>query len=188
MRISTTLIMALLALGAMLFSPLALGATRTASLSPEIQARHHYQDGEEHYRHGRFAQALEAFAEAYQDKALPTLLFNMGQCHMELENFGEAIVFFEGYLRDKPQAKNRALAEERVREARLALSMRTIPSQGHATAATTQPPAPFYRQQWFWGVVAGSVAAAAGTAAVLHWQYGGEARPPAGSLGTADRR
>jgi tetratricopeptide (TPR) repeat protein len=84
-------------------------------------AKRMFRKAQTHYKLGRFQDALDAYSKAYELKPLAPFLFNIGQCHMELDQYDKAIFFFEGFLREAPQSRNRALAEERLAEARAAL-------------------------------------------------------------------
>lgn len=85
------------------------------------QAREHASQARVHYQLGRFEQALEEYAAAYELDPVPALLYNMGQCHRQLDNFERAIFFYEGYLRGSPDARNRSLVEDLIIECRAAL-------------------------------------------------------------------
>jgi tetratricopeptide (TPR) repeat protein len=86
------------------------------------------------YRLARFPEALARYTRAYELYPVPALLFNIGQCHRNLKDYGKAIFFFEGYLRDAPTATNRALVEDLIRESRAELAK--VPP-----AAPVEPPA-----------------------------------------------
>lgn len=96
---------------------LALGAPDAS----ELEARRLYAEGERQFKLGAFEGALASFTAAYEKKALPGFLFNLGQCHRMLKQHERAVFFFEGYLRDKPEAKNRAIVEGLIAEERVAL-------------------------------------------------------------------
>lgn len=86
------------------------------------KAKRLFKAGQTHYKLGEFAEALEKYSAAYQEKEIPAFLFNIGQCHMELKNFERAIFFLEGFLREsKPSAQNEVV-EERLVEARAAFA------------------------------------------------------------------
>jgi tetratricopeptide (TPR) repeat protein len=67
---------------------------------------------------GRFQEALEGYSMAYEAKALPAMLFNIGQCHFELGSYERAIFFYEQFLRGDVDAKKRTLANKRLQEAK----------------------------------------------------------------------
>ena len=156
-----------------------------------VEAARHYQDG-------RFVQALDAYRRAYDVAPVPELLFNIGQCHFQLKSYEWAIFFYQGYLTDRPRARNRALVESLITESRRHLRGRTASpiftrvaagGTGGATvsAARAEPASPaIYRRWWFWTAIGVAAAAAGGTAYYLH-DSGGRALPDR-SLGTVDAR
>src|SRR5215213_9543292 len=85
---------------------------------PKQQAKKLFDEATEHYKVGRFAVALEGYEAAYALFKAPAFLFNIAQCHFQLENWDRAAFFFEGYLREQPNATNRALVEDLIRDAR----------------------------------------------------------------------
>ncbi|HEY8142481.1 MAG TPA: hypothetical protein VIG06_07420, partial [Kofleriaceae bacterium] len=58
----------------------------------------------QHYKDGRFMQALDSYRRAYDVAPVPELLFNIGQCHFQLKSYEWAIFFYQGYLTDRPRA------------------------------------------------------------------------------------
>lgn len=82
------------------------------------KAKQLFKAGETDFTLGRFQSALDNYSKAYEAKPLPAFLFNIGQCHMELENYERAIFFYEQYLRGDVDAKKRALVNKRLELAR----------------------------------------------------------------------
>lgn len=68
------------------------------------------------YKLGHFQEALEDFSMAYGEFSAPLLLFNIGQCYREIGNYERAVFFLQGYLREIPRARNRALVEDLIAE------------------------------------------------------------------------
>jgi tetratricopeptide (TPR) repeat protein len=92
------------------------------------------------YNVGHFEQALDLYSRAYQALPTPALLFDIGQCHRMLGNGERAIFFFQGYLRDKPDAPNRALVEQLLADLQRQLdSQRAAHAQDQAPAGTPSP-------------------------------------------------
>ena len=87
------------------------------------------------YQLGRFVEANEAYERSYLLVPTPGLLFNLGQCQMALENYPRAIFFFEGYLRDKPDAPNLALVRDLIAEARRAIRAKEAKQREDEAAA-----------------------------------------------------
>ena len=139
-------------------------------------------------------------------------MFNIAQCHFQLQHWDRAIFFFEGYLRELPGASNRALVDDLINEARqrgesqrkaerdrLERERLELERKDKDRAAAERarlalrlepvaaaPGRPIYKKWWFWSLVGGAVAGIAVTAAAS----GGDSRTvlPEGSLGTWDRR
>lgn len=79
-------------------------------------ARGHYQRGKTHYQLAEYKEALEAFRAAYRLKQDPVFLFNIAQCHRQLDQHAEALKLYGAYLRESPNAVNRAEVEKRMAE------------------------------------------------------------------------
>jgi tetratricopeptide (TPR) repeat protein len=96
-----------------------------------------------HYQLGRFSQAADAYAHSYELVPTAGLLFNLGQCQMMLKDYAKAIFFFEGYLRDKADAPNAALARDLITEAkRDQAAEQALKDQAEAEARAAAKPAP----------------------------------------------
>jgi tetratricopeptide (TPR) repeat protein len=174
------------------------------------EARRLSQQATADYKLGHFAEALAGYAAAYELFRAPQFLFNLAQCHFQLEQWDRAVFFFEGYLRELPAAANRALVEDLMREARerraehqataqrkldlekqrLDLERREAERAAAQRAAgpaiEAAPPRPLYKQWWFWTGVGAVVVGAVATTVVL--SSGSETVLPEGSLGTWDER
>ncbi len=100
------------------------------------------------YNGGDFEKALADVKRAYDLEPAPGLLYNLGQCHRALHHWEQAEFFFQGYLREKPNAPNRvavrALVEqmEKNRLDELAERKASPPPEVVAPSAATPPPAP----------------------------------------------
>jgi tetratricopeptide (TPR) repeat protein len=85
------------------------------------------------YNVGRFEQALDLYTKAYEHYPKAALLFDLGQCHRQLGHYERALFFFHGYLREQPNAPNRALAEKLMED-----SQRQLDAQRATEAAEAQ--------------------------------------------------
>lgn len=85
-------------------------------------AKKHFKIAEQHHKLGRFKDALREYSKAYELAPLAGFLFNIGQCHRLLGNYERAIFFYEGYLREKPGAKNRKAVLKLIRESKKELN------------------------------------------------------------------
>lgn len=129
-----------LALALSILEPALATAEETAPATPGEQAREHARQGRLHYQLGRFDQALEEYAAAYELDPVPALLFNIGQCHRQLGNHERAIFFYEGFLRDSPDAPNRATVESLLEESRAELARQRAADDAAPPAATDGGP------------------------------------------------
>jgi tetratricopeptide (TPR) repeat protein len=193
-----------------------IGAPASAQpADPAVEkARVLFEDGTAAYTLGDFKKALVDYEAAYKLYPAPQFLFNIAQCHFQLQNWERAIFFFEGYLREVPDASNRSLVDELITEARQRdaarrdAEKRTLDLERErfelerrekarlareadtraklAVQARVEEPAPVYKKWWFWTAVGGVAAAATITAIAVS----GDTTTvlPSGSLGTWDRR
>ncbi|MSP61949.1 MAG: tetratricopeptide repeat protein [Myxococcales bacterium] len=75
------------------------------------KARAHYTAATRYYNVGDFRQALESFKQAYIARADAVFLFNMGQCYRQMGEPEGAVRQYRAYLRESPEAPNRAAVE-----------------------------------------------------------------------------
>jgi tetratricopeptide (TPR) repeat protein len=79
-------------------------------------ARAAAERGRREYNLGHWQQSIDGFEKAYQLSGDATLLFNLGLAHTQLGHIGEALRFYRTYLREKPDAPNRDIAEKQIKE------------------------------------------------------------------------
>jgi tetratricopeptide (TPR) repeat protein len=106
----------------------------TAAADKE-KAREYYRRAIQHYNLAEYSEALEQFKSAYREVEDPTLLFNIGQCHRQLDDKKQAVRFFRSYLRELPDAPN----HEEVRQLIAGLES-AIAAQEPPKPAETPPP------------------------------------------------
>ncbi len=158
------------------------------------QARVHFQRGKTAFESGKFEVALWEYEKAYELAPLPGFLFNIGQCHRNLDHHQKAISFFRLYLSKKPNASNRRAVEALINELQekveandeppitnpmtktnkeknktLGVKPKETPnpvvfSLPTPIARRTVGTTPFYKKWWFWTSVA--VAVGGGAAGV----------------------
>jgi tetratricopeptide (TPR) repeat protein len=106
----------------LVLAPLLLAAPRAArAATPLEEARALTSQATVEYNVGRFQQALELYTKAYERLPKPALLFNIGQCHRLLGHYEQALFFYHGFLRERPDAPNRSLVEQHIDESQKAL-------------------------------------------------------------------
>lgn len=174
----------------------------------KARARQHYKNGKAAFELGKFGKALKQYEKAYQILPLPGFLFNIGQCHRNLNLYEKAIFSFRLYLRKKPNATNRSAVETLIEDLEVkAEEERKRKEKERATKIPhykpepkpefivqppprhppprPPPPKPFYKQWWFWVPVA-AVAVAGGAVGTYFAVRPQEASMPSSSLGVWD--
>src|SRR5579871_925298 len=107
--------MRLLALQAVVCLALA-GVARADEASDKAQVKKLYEAATSHYNLGEFQEALDAYKEAYRIRADPVFLYNLGQCYRQLNKPADAAREYRAYLREQPEAKNRAAVEKLIKD------------------------------------------------------------------------
>ncbi len=79
-------------------------------------ARAHSQEGDAYYKLEKYANAIAEYEQAYLAKPDPSFLYNIAQCHRLMGQGAEAIKFYRQFLKDAPNAPNRAVAEKHIRD------------------------------------------------------------------------
>ena len=112
MRAVTTWLAIVLMLGPV---QLAVAAPQRAQTRPERadagekQARVHFKKAERAFNLGKFAEALISYQAAFEAKPLPAFVFNIAQCHRNLDDPERALFFYRRYLALDPEGPHRKL-------------------------------------------------------------------------------
>jgi hypothetical protein len=177
----------------LLVGALALAQTKSAKKpdAEEVKARALFKDGQTAYDVGEFKRALDLYTDAYKLKPLPGFLFNIAQCHRQLNDFKLAAFFFGRFIdNSKPEAANVELARElladmtrrqdEVDKAAAAAAAEEKPKTDVPLATSVDlktpmlepvlpppPPPPIEetpvtKKGWFWGVLGGAAVVVAG--------------------------
>ena len=154
----------------------------------ERAARRHYERGQKLFNLRKFEEALEQYQKAFDAKPIPSFLFNIGQCHRNLDDYDAAIFSFKRYLKLDPEAENREQVEELIDELetkkaeadteRLKLGKRKkdkAPEEEDPGPRETEDGAPVYKKWWFWTGVA--VVGAAGGVGIYYATKSGSGAP-----------
>lgn len=117
-------------------------------------AKRHFERGEKLFAIGQFDEALDEYQKAFDARAIPDFLFNIGQCYRNLGDLAQAIFSFKKYLKLEPDAPNKdavtklidELEDKRARQngAKLVAAPR---ARGDAPP---HQPDPIYKRWWFW--------------------------------------
>lgn len=83
--------------------------------SDDDKARQLFVDGDRAYAEGRYEDAVDLFARAYELSARPLLLFNLANTYERLGRYGDAAEALRRYLPDAPAAEREALRKRIAR-------------------------------------------------------------------------
>ena len=125
---------------------LALAAGRAEAQNADAEAEARFKAGKQAYRLGDYDEAIAAWKEAYRLKDNPAFLFNIAQAYREKGDLPKAVLFFENYLKESPNAANRADVEARVAELKKLIEDQKAaaqrPPNGPVDPIGTQPARP----------------------------------------------
>jgi tetratricopeptide (TPR) repeat protein len=80
------------------------------------EARQHVAKAKVHYDLGEFKEAADEYIIVYRLRPIPALLFNIAQAYRQGGLYDKARQFYKAYLRESPDAKNKAMIEQSIRE------------------------------------------------------------------------
>ena len=96
-----TILVALLAVSSALVSVPAYAKEPPKKASAEQKdADRHFKSGVALFKEGKFKEALAEFERAYEIAPHPLVLYNIAGCHRELSNYGDAIRFYERFIKE----------------------------------------------------------------------------------------
>ena len=91
---------------------LLLAGVASAAPSPEKAARAAALEAKKAFDLGDYPKAIERYEAAYQLKAVPGLLFNLGQSHRRAGSLDRAVFYFRRYLETNPPLAQGKATEE----------------------------------------------------------------------------
>ena len=145
-------------------------------------AKRHYERGQKLFALQKFEAALDQFQKAFDADPIPDFLFNIGQCHRNLDDYEAAIFSFKRYLKLDPETPNREKVEEliaQLEEKQAAKDAKRLGLRRDGDGGEDAPEGrPFYKKWWFWTGVA--VVGVAGGVGYYTTTLGG---PPDTTLG-----
>jgi tetratricopeptide (TPR) repeat protein len=90
--------------------------TALAQDDPKVtEMRQHFETGQSLFEKGEFQKAADEFMAAYAAKQFPAFLFNAGVCYERLQKYDKAIELFERYLKESPEATDKADVASRIK-------------------------------------------------------------------------
>jgi hypothetical protein len=78
------------------------GRLAVAQVAQVAQARTHYEKGRSYFQVGEYRKALEEFKAAHVEKNDPAYIYNIAECHRQLGEPKDAVVFYRRFLRLVP--------------------------------------------------------------------------------------
>ncbi len=175
-------------------APPAEAAHEPADAARDAEGRGLFEAGRAAFTDGRYDDALRYFDRAYALTHRSELLYNIGSANDRLRRDAEALVAFEQYVREVPDAANAREVEARIRVLRESVAMDardvspTALPEADSTAVVTEQqetaPAPsdggpgIVGEWWFWTILVAVAAGAIVTGVVLGTQGGGTVYPP----------
>lgn len=119
---------------ALLAAALLAGPARAEDDAAEAKAR--FRKGADLYRAGKWREAIAEFEAAYRLKPHGAIHFNVAQCREKLAEWPGALRAYEDYLREVPDAKDRAAVRASVRKVEEKLAAAGV----QALVVYTDPP------------------------------------------------
>lgn len=110
---------------------------------PEAKAL--FERARREHQLGNYEAAGASFSELYRKTGESTVLFNAAQSLRLAGKNAEALAAYRGYLRERPDAENRAMVEAKIRELEAALRQGASPprpTQADVAAADLVDPVP----------------------------------------------
>ena len=124
----------------------------------ERAAKRHFDRGQKLFNLGKFDEALDEYQQAYDAKPIPDFLFNIGQCHRNLNNYDAAIFSFKKFLKLSPDAENRDQVEEYIADLEAEQEKENSRKLKLVKEQPPPPPpeggTPVYKRWWFWTGIA----------------------------------
>lgn len=103
----------------------------------EPTAKELYDSGLRHYNVSEYDQALVDFKNAYQKSGRSELLYNIAQCYRAMGDATRAHAHYRAFLRENPDAPNRAEVEKLMAAMEVAMK-----AQKQPPSDASPPPAP----------------------------------------------
>ena len=97
---------------ALMAPPVVSTALAEENVAQQVEALS--MDGAVAFRAGNFEAAIEYFTAAYDLQPVPNLLYNIGRCYEQLEDWDQAISYFERFIRS-PDVDREAREQARSR-------------------------------------------------------------------------
>lgn len=131
---------------ALIVTLLLSGMAAHAAADPALErARIHLRAGMADYDEGRYAEAAAEMEQAYAQKPVPDLQYNLGQCYDRVGRLEDAAKAYEAYLAGKPGSPDADVVHKRIANLRARAQAQ---AEGKADPETAAPPPPKEKVIW----------------------------------------
>jgi len=120
----------------------ALPALAESETQKKQAAKEHYEVATRFFDLGKYGEAIQEYEAAYLLVPDPNLLYNIGQAYRLWDRPEEAVRSYKNYLRNRPDAPNRAEVERRIAELERRSTEHTKAAPESPTAAPAPAPQP----------------------------------------------
>lgn len=104
------------------------------------RAREAFDKAQGHFARGEYKEAREQFQAAYEARPFAQFLFNIGACHEKLQEYDKAVEYYEKYLKDEPQARDRKEVGKRIEVLKKEIDrLKAAPPPADPTAPKVEP-------------------------------------------------
>jgi hypothetical protein len=103
-------------------------------------AKEHYRLGLDAYKAGHYPEAIKELKKAYSLKKLPPLLLNIGATYRKMGNIEEATTYYQKYLAESPDARDRPEVEKILAELGAPVTPSATPAGEAPPSAPAGPP------------------------------------------------
>jgi hypothetical protein len=118
----------------------AAGGTAHAA-DADADSKRLYKEGTKQYNLGEFEEAVKAYKSGYDAKPDPVFLYNIAQAYRLWGKPDKAIFFYKSFLRNLPEAPNRAEVERRLGEMQTEMDKQNAKANEPAAIAPPLPAA-----------------------------------------------
>jgi hypothetical protein len=119
------------------------------------EGRRHFEQAEQHFQRGEFAEALVQYEAGYRLTRLPGFIINVAHCHRLMGDLRKARSYYRRYLVVAPVGPRKDEVEEMIATLDKALAEEGAAEGAEGTRAS-KPRTPSVRW-WLWSAVASSI-------------------------------
>lgn len=102
-----------------------------------VAAKQAYEEALRAFNLGQWDEAIAGFKKSYKLSGDAALLFNVAQAQRQAGHAKEAIIAYKAFLRERPEAPNRAMIEAKIKDLESAAEAKTAAEKPRASPAQT---------------------------------------------------